>query len=104
MSRSLTGVASIWIQGLVREAESLGEVVKIGMLGNHIPVGEVLGEVSVRDGKLHTPVLLVVDVDMPVDFHRTHILGAVQNIGHVGTRADRVENCMYLTEWRVPEK
>jgi hypothetical protein len=104
MSWSLTGVASIWIQGLVREAESLGEVVKIGMLGNHIPVGEVLGEVSVRDGKLHTPVLLIVDVDMPVDFHRTHILGAVQNIGHVGTRADRVENCRYLTEWRIPEK
>jgi hypothetical protein len=47
------------------------------MLGNHIPVGEVLGEVSVRDGKLHTPVFLIVDVDMPVDFHRTHILGAV---------------------------
>ena len=47
------------------------------MLGNHVPVCIIHAVVEVCDGDFHSPVVLVVELDMPVDFYRAHVGSAL---------------------------
>jgi hypothetical protein len=58
----------------------LGEVTEIWVLQNQSPLCEVPGEITVGDGDLHPPILLIVCLHMPVDFHRAHVPCAVESI------------------------
>lgn len=67
-------------QRLVAEAEGLGDVAEVGVLGDDRPLGVVHPVAEVGDGDLHSPVLfLVVELDVPVHWdgagpHRTQEL------------------------------
>lgn len=50
------------------------------MLQNQSPLCEVPGEITVGDGYLHPPILPIVCLHMPVDFHRAHVPCAVESI------------------------
>ncbi|BAT02551.1 Os07g0604433, partial [Oryza sativa Japonica Group] len=64
--------------GLVVEAEDLGDVVEVGVLGNERPPGVVHPVVEVDDGDLGAPVLPVVELHVPVHPHRAHVRRALQ--------------------------
>lgn len=65
-------------KGLVVEAEDLGDIVEVGMLDNEGPLGVVQSVVEVGDGNLSAPVVLVVDLHMPVHTNGAHVVGALQ--------------------------
>ncbi len=58
----------------------MGEVTEIWVLQNQSPLCEVPGEIPVGDGDLHPPILPIVCLHMPVDFHRAHVPCAVESI------------------------
>lgn len=59
------------------EAKDLGEVIQVGMLHNQVPLGEVHSIVEICDGDLHSPVLLVIELDVPMDTDWAHMAGAL---------------------------
>lgn len=63
---------------LVIEAEDLRNVVEVGMLDYEGPLSVVQAIVEVCNGYLDAPVLLVVELDMPVHANRAHVVGALQ--------------------------
>jgi hypothetical protein len=65
-------------QRLVIEAENLCHVVKIWMLHNKTPKRVVHPVVEVCNGNLHTPVVLIVELHMPVHSDRAHVVRALQ--------------------------
>lgn len=65
--------AAIRSQGFVVETEDRSKVVEVGVLGDQVPLGVVHPVVEVRNRDLHSPVLLVVELDMPVHSYRTHV-------------------------------
>jgi hypothetical protein len=84
--RSLTAIGAVRIQRLVVEAERFREVVEVRVLEDQVPVSEIGREVAVRDGDLHSPIILVVHLHVPVDLHGAHVRGAVQEIRSAGRR------------------
>lgn len=68
----------VWNQGLVLEAEDLCDIVEVGVLKDERPLGVVHAVVEVGDRDLGTPVLLVVDLYVPVHADRAHVVGALQ--------------------------
>ncbi|BAS84703.1 Os03g0416250 [Oryza sativa Japonica Group] len=66
------------VEGLVLEAEDLGDVVEVGVLGDERPLGVVHAVVEVCDGDLGAPVVLVVELDVPVHADRAHVRRALQ--------------------------
>lgn len=68
----------VWHEGHVLEAEDLGDIVKVGVLNHERPLGVVHAVIEVGDCNLGTPVLLVVDLYMPVDTDRAHVVCALQ--------------------------
>lgn len=51
------------------------------MLNSQCPKRVVQPIVEVCDGDLHPPIVLVVDLHMPVDSNRAHVVGALQQRG-----------------------
>lgn len=64
--------------GFVVEAEDLGDVVEIRVLSHEGPLCEVHPVVEVGDGDLHSPVVFVVHLHVPVDSYRAHVVRALQ--------------------------
>lgn len=65
-------------QRLVVEAENLGDIVEIGMLSHKSPLGVVHLVVEVGHSNLHSPIILVIDLHMPMHSYGTHVLSALQ--------------------------
>nr|GMD37513.1 Os03g0416250 [Ipomoea batatas] len=63
---------------LVIEAEDLGDIVEIGVLSHKSPLGVVHLVVEVGDSDLHSPIILVIDLHMPMHSYRAHMLSALQ--------------------------
>lgn len=61
-------------EGLVREAEDLGDIVEIGMLSNKRPHCVVHFIVEISDGNLHSPIFFVVDLYVPVHSYWAHMM------------------------------
>lgn len=68
----------VWDEGLVVEAEHLCDIVEVGVLHDQSPLGVVQAVVEVGDGDLGTPVVLVVELYVPVHADRAHMVGALQ--------------------------
>jgi hypothetical protein len=68
---------SVGVQRLVIEAENRCQVVEIGVLRNEIPLGVVHSVVEVCHRDLDPPVLLVVNLDVPVDSYWAHVRSAL---------------------------
>lgn len=66
---------------MVVEAEELRQAVQVGVLHDQVPVAVVLHLVVVVDRQLHTPVLPVVRLHVPVHADRAHVLGAPDDRG-----------------------
>jgi hypothetical protein len=64
----------------VVEAERLCEIVKIRMLKSQGPLREIARKITVSDCNLDSPIFFVVGLDMPMNFHRTHVSGAIQKV------------------------
>lgn len=77
-SRTLTHGSrrSISVQRFVAEAERLGEVLEVGVLCHQVPKRVVSRNVAVGDGDLHSPVFLIVELDMPMDLYGAHVISA----------------------------
>lgn len=56
------------------------------MLSNESPLAKVGMVVEVCDANLNTPVVLVVNLNMPVHPNRAHVMGAVEQRGVVPLR------------------
>ena len=65
-------------KGLVIKTEDLGDIVEIGMLSHQGPLRVIHPVVEVGDGDLGTPVVLVVELDMPMYSNWTHVASALQ--------------------------
>lgn len=63
---------------LVLKAEDLGDIVEIGMLHHKGPLSVVQPVIKVGDSNLHTPIILVVELHMPVHTYRAHMMRALQ--------------------------
>lgn len=50
------------------------------MLCHQVPERVVSRYVPVGDGELHSPVFLIIELDMPMDLYWTHIVRAEQHI------------------------
>uniref|UniRef100_A0A804RA47 Uncharacterized protein n=1 Tax=Zea mays TaxID=4577 RepID=A0A804RA47_MAIZE len=70
--------APVWLQRLVLEAEDLGDVVQVGVLRHQRPLRVVHPVVVVGDGDLGAPVVLVVELDVPVHPDGAHVRRALQ--------------------------
>lgn len=68
---------------LVVEAEDLSDVVEARVLRHERPLREVHPVVEVGYGNLHAPVVLVVDLNVPVDAYRAHVVRALEEGGVV---------------------
>lgn len=55
----------------------MSEIVQVWMLNNEIPVRIVPCIVEIGDCNLHTPILFVVELDMPMDTDGAHMAGAL---------------------------
>jgi hypothetical protein len=76
-------------QWLVLEAEDLGDVVQVGVLRHQRPLRVVHPVVEVGDGDLGAPVVLVVELDVPVDADRAHVRRALeQRLAVLARRVD----------------
>lgn len=62
---------------LVGEAENLGDIVQIWMLGNECPLSVVNEVVEIDDGHLYAPIIFVVGLDVPMDPDGAHMLCAL---------------------------
>lgn len=69
---------AVWTEGLVVEAEDLGDIAEIRVLNYESPLRVIQPIVQVGYGDLHSPVVLVVHLHMPVHPHWTHVIGALQ--------------------------
>lgn len=67
---------SIWVQGFVLEAENFSQVVEIRMLRYEVPLRVVHPVVEVVHRDLDPPVILVVNLDMPMHSYWAHMRGA----------------------------
>lgn len=67
----------IWDKRLVIKAKYLSDIVEIGMLCNKCPLCVVHPVVKVSYGNLYPPILLVIELDMPVHPYRTHMACAL---------------------------
>lgn len=65
-------------QRLVIKAKNLSNIVEVWMLNNKGPQCVVQPVVEVGYGDLHTPVVLIVDLQMPVHPNRAHVVRALQ--------------------------
>lgn len=86
------------------EAERLCEVIKIWMLKSQGPLREVARKITVSDRNLNSPILFVVGLDMPMDFDRTHVLGAIQNVRLNGCSAVPCVYCWKIIVLCVPAR
>lgn len=64
---------SIGVQRFVVEAENGGQIVKIGVLRNEVPLRVVHPVIEVCHRDLYPPVLLVVNLDMPMHSYWAHV-------------------------------
>lgn len=67
----------------VDKTENLGDIIEIGMLGNKRPLRVVRSIVEICDGDLNSPILLVVELDMPMNSNWAHVLCALKQWGVV---------------------
>lgn len=65
----------------VDKTENLGDIVEIGVLGNKRPLRVIRSIVEICDGNLHSPKLLVVELDMPMNSDGAHVLCALKQWG-----------------------
>lgn len=68
----------IGLKRLVIKAENLGDVVKIWMLNSKSPQRVIQPVIEIRYGDLHSPIVLIVDLHMPVDPDWAHMMSALQ--------------------------
>ena len=68
----------VWNEWLVSKAENLCDIIQIGMLSNQRPLRVVHSVVKISDGNLHTPILLVIDLHMPVHPDWAIVLSTLQ--------------------------
>ena len=87
---------------LVIEAEDSSDVIKIRMLNSQCPKRVVQPVVEVCDGDLHPPIVLVVDLHMPVDSNRAHVVRALQQRSTVLLRSVYSHRFKNFRVW--PEK
>lgn len=73
MKDRLTDAGSIGGDWLVIKTKDSRDIVKIGMLSHYIPLCIVHSVVEIRDGYLDTPVIFVVEFNMPVHSNWTHV-------------------------------
>lgn len=73
MKDRLTDASSVGGERLVIKTEESREIVKIGMLNHQIPLCIVHSVVEICDGYLDTPVIFVVEFNMPVNSNWTHV-------------------------------
>jgi hypothetical protein len=102
---ALTAIYAIRIQSFVIEAESLRKVVKIWMLKSQGPLREVTRKITISDCNFYSPIFFVISLDMPMDFDRTHVPGAIQNVRLTGCcRAGPRAHCRKIVILRVPAR
>lgn len=65
-------------KGLVIKAENLGDVVEIGMLSHEGPLRIVHSIIEISNGNFDAPVILVVDLNMPMHAYWAHMVCALQ--------------------------
>lgn len=65
---------------LVCKVKNLSDIVEIWVLNNKIPVRVIHPVVEIGDGDLHTPILPVIDLNMPVHLDRAHMFCALQQL------------------------
>ena len=68
----------IWNKRLVVETEDLSDIVHVRVLNNKSPLAEVHAIVEVGDADFNTPVVLIVNLDVPVHTNWAHMVGAVE--------------------------
>lgn len=83
-------------KGLVVEAEELGDIVEVRVLDDKGPLCVVQAVVEVGDGDLGTPVVLVVELHMPVHADGAHMVSALQQWSIVLPRCVDPSRCQQL--------
>lgn len=63
---------------LVVEAENLSDIVEIGMLCHKCPMCMVLPVIEVSDSNFDSPIILVIELYMPMHTYWAHVMGALQ--------------------------
>lgn len=64
---------------LVEKAINSGYVVEVWMLSNKSPLCEILPIIEIGDCNLHTPILLVVGLNMPMDPDWAHVWSTLKH-------------------------
>ena len=71
----------VWDERLVVKAKNLSDVVEIWMLSNKRPLCIVHLVVEIGDGHFHSPILLVIELHMPMHTNWAHVLCALYDFG-----------------------
>lgn len=66
--------AIVRCQSFVIETERLREVIEVRVLHNQIPLCIIQSIVEVCNCDFDTPIVLVVDLDMPMNSNRAHVI------------------------------
>lgn len=80
---TLRFIRSEWLVG---KAKNLSEIVEIWMLSNKCPLCIIVAVVKIRHSNLNTPILLVIDLDMPMNSNWAHVLCALKQWGIIYSR------------------
>ena len=67
-------------QWLVIKAENLGDIVKIWMLDSKSPEGVIHSVIEIRYSDLDSPIVLIVELHMPVYPDWAHMMSALQQL------------------------